>query len=293
MCLRRMMAGSFLAEFMKLRKRPATWVLALVWVVMVPLFGYFFTYAFAVNAPEPSEDQPPEARAQQEAISEDLLGTLLPENVLENLFVNGIFNLGAAVVLILGALAAGSEYGWGTLKTVLTQRPGKIGVLAGKTISLAIALVFFALLGLGMGALSSLAIAGLEGAAVSWPTSEDLTRAAGAGALVFAAWGFLGFALAVLFRGTALAIGLGLAWALAVENVIAFLPIQSDAYETFRKFTLGENTASVGSGFGEANPAFGIPEPLVEPERAAVTLAAYAALFLMLSALAFVKRDVS
>jgi ABC-2 type transport system permease protein len=287
------MFSSLFAESLKLRKRPATWVLALVWITLVAMFGYFFTYAFVANAPGPSQDQPREMREQQEQINEQLLDLLLPENVLENLFVNGAFNLGVAVVLILGALAAGSEYGWGTLKTSLTQRPGKLGVLAGKVLAVTVAFVLFALLGLATGALSSLAVARLEGAAVDWPSTEQFLKAAGAGALAFGAWGFFGFALAVAFRGTALAIGLGLAWALAVENVIAFLPIRSDAYEEFRRFTLGENTASLGSIFGEPNPAFGIPEPLVEPERAAITLAVYAAVFVLVSTLFFLRRDVT
>lgn len=285
--------GSFGAELLKLRKRPATWVLALVWMVMVGLFGYFFTYAFAANVPEPAEDLPPEAAAQQEAINEELLGLLQPERMLENLFVNGTFSLGAAVVLILGALTAGSEYGWGTLKTALTQRPGRAGILAGKVLTLAVSFALFALLGLGVGALSSLGVAALEDASVSWPSYEELARGAGAGALIFGAWGFLGFALAMLFRSTALAIGLGLAWALAVENVIAFLPIESDAFENFRRLLLGENTYSIGSIFGDPNPSFGIPEPLVEPERAAISLGIYIGAFLLLSALAFLRRDVT
>jgi ABC-2 type transport system permease protein len=101
--------SSFRAEFLKLRKRPATWVLVLVWATLVILFGYLLTYSF-VSAPE---DAPREQRAQQEAFNEELLTTLMPENLLENLFGNGTFAIGGAIVLILGSLAAGSEYGWG------------------------------------------------------------------------------------------------------------------------------------------------------------------------------------
>ncbi len=72
------MGASFAAELLKLRKRPATWVLALVWVVVVVLFGYLLTYSFVTNPPEPAEDAPPEVRAQEEAISEAQLEALLP-----------------------------------------------------------------------------------------------------------------------------------------------------------------------------------------------------------------------
>ncbi|MDQ3658274.1 MAG: ABC transporter permease [Actinomycetota bacterium] len=287
------MLASFGAELLKIRKRPATWILALVWFILIVLFGYLFTYSFAANPPETPEDQPPQVQQQEEAFNEQILNGLLPENLLENLFANGVFSLGAAIVLILGAMAAGSEYGWGTMKTSLTQRPGRLGMLSGKALALALFIVLFVLLGLAAGAMSSYTVALLEDASINWPPLEELAKAAGVGVLTFGAWGFLGFALGMLFRGTALAIGLGLAWALAVENTIALLPIESDWWESFRRLTLGENTSSVGSIFGSPNPSFGIPETLVEPERAAITLGLYVAVFAVVSLVLLLRRDVT
>jgi ABC-2 type transport system permease protein len=284
-------AASFLAEFLKLRKRPAAWVLMLVWASVVILFGYLFTYSF-VSAPAP-EDAPREQRAQQEAFSEELLPTLMPENLLENLFVNGTFAIGGAIVLILGALASGSEYGWGTLKTVLTQRPGRLGAFSGKLLALGAILVLFVLVGLAAGSLGSFVVARLEDAAVDWPPLRELAKGLGVGTLIFAVWGTLGFALAVLFRGTPLAIGLGLAYALAVENAIAALPIESEAFENVRRIMLGENTSSVSGYFGSPSQAFGAPEPLVEPGRAALVLTAYTVGFILLAAFFFRRRDVT
>ncbi len=287
------MLASFGAELLKIRKRPATWILALVWFILIVLFGYLFTYSFAANPPDRPEDQPPQVQQQEEAFNEQILNGLLPENLLENLFANGVFSLGAAIVLILGAMAAGSEYSWGTMKTSLTQRPGRLGMLSGKALALAVFIVLFVLLGLAAGAMSSYTVALLEDASINWPPLEELAKAAGVGVLTFGAWGFLGFALGMLFRGTALAIGLGLAWALAVENTIALLPIESDWWESFRRLTLGENTSSVGSIFGSPKPSFGIPETLVEPERAAITLGLYVAVFAVVSLVLLLRRDVT
>ncbi len=43
-------------------------------------------------------------------------------------FVNYVMGigllLGEAMAVVLGAVLAGSEYAWGTTKTMLTQRPG-------------------------------------------------------------------------------------------------------------------------------------------------------------------------
>jgi ABC-2 type transport system permease protein len=281
--------SSFRAEFLKLRKRPATWVLVLVWATLVILFGYLLTYSF-VSAPE---DAPREQRAQQEAFNEELLTTLMPENLLENLFGNGTFAIGGAIVLILGSLAAGSEYGWGTVKTILTQRPSRLSTFFGKLLGLGVILVLFVLVGLAAGSLGSLAVASFEDAAVDWPPVRELAKGLGVGSLIFAVWSTLGFALAVLFRGTPLAIGLGLAYALAVENAIAALPIESEAFEDFRRATLGENTTSVSAYFGSPPQAFGAPEPLVEPGWAALILAAYTVGFILLAAFFFRRRDVT
>lgn len=289
------MGASFLAELLKLRKRPATWVLALVWVAVVVLLGYFLIYLFVANPPPPPDDAPAEVRAQNEAINEAQLRAMYPENVVSNVIAGTPLGFGSAMILILGAMAAGSEYGWGTVKTALSQRPGRLGVLSGKLLALGVLLLAFVLLGLAAGAASSLVVAQLEGAPVSWPPAEDFLRGIGAGLLVFAVYGAVGFALATLFRGTALAIGLGLAWILVIETTISSLPFDNDAYENFRRATVGENVLAVTSSLGSPFPdEFGIPAPLVEePTQAVLVLLAYTAVFLLLAAFFFRWRDVA
>lgn len=303
------MGRSFGAEFLKIRKRPATWVLALVWVIIVA-FTYFSSYAFIANAPPPEEVNPPageeapppevqeQMQAEEEAFNEAILESLYPENLVANLFNGGVFSIGGALLLILGALVVGSEYGWGTFKTALTQRPGRLGTLFGKLLAFAVVLLVLVLLGFAAAALSSFVIAQIEGAAVEWPTLTTLAKGIGAGALIFTVWGLLGFFLAVLFRGTALAIGLGLAWALAVENLIAGLAgpnSDNETLETIRKALPGENTFALTDAFGSPLPEefTGPFEPLVDPEQAVLVLSAYAVGLLLISALLVWRRDVT
>lgn len=286
------MLASFSGEFLKTRKRPATWILASVWALVVVLLGYALFYAIA-SAPPP-ENIPQEQQAQQEAFAEQTLTGLRPENLLENLFASGgVFGTGGAIVLILGALAVGSEFGLGTLKTSLTQRPGRLQVLGGKAVTLALFALLFTLLGLAVGALSSLAIAGIEGFSVEWPALGELARGFGAGALILAAYGFFGFALAAIFRGTALAIGLGFAWILVVEATLGAIPTENPVVEGIRSFLIGESVLALSGAFGSTSSEFaGVPEPLVEPERAVITLLAYVVVFVVLSALLLKRRDV-
>lgn len=303
------MGSSFMAEVLKLRKRPATWVLALIWVVIIA-FSYFSTYAFIANAPPPpaveqgpnGEEIPPEVQeqmqAEEEAFNDAILQSLYPENLVSNVMTGGVTNIGAALLLILGALVVGSEYGWGTFKTALTQRPGRLGVLFGKLLAFATVLVLFVLLGFAAAALCAFLIAQLESASVDWPSLTTLARGVGAGTLIFAVWGMLGLALATLFRGTALAIGLGLAWVLAVENLISGLAgpdSDNETLETIRKALPGENSFSLANSFGQPLPEefTGGFQPLVEAGQAAWVLAAYAVGFILISALLMWRRDVT
>lgn len=280
------MGASFSAELIKLGKRPATWVLALVWLALVVLFGYVLTYLIFADMPQ--EAMPP--GADQDAF----LRVLFPENVLSNVLTGFSSTGGGPVALILGALAVGGEYGWGTLKTTFTQRPGRIGVLLGKVLMLGLALVGFVLLALAAGAATSFVIARLEDAPMNWPSVFETLRAFGAGFLILSAWTTLGVALAILFRGTPLAIGLGLIYALLLEGLVGTLLAANRDYDAFRKFLLNENANALIGSFGSAAPeGFGTPVSIVEPTRAILTLAAYAVVFVVLAALLLRSRDVT
>lgn len=279
------MGASFGAEFFKLRKRPATWVLAGVLLLFVVLLGYFLTYMFISSIPQ---DQ-----SQPNSFPVDLIKkTLLPENFLSNL-LSGLSSLGGAIALILGALAAGSEYGWGTLKTALTQRPGRLSVFSGKLLALGAILAVFVTVAFTAAALSSYIIAQLENAASNWPQLQEIARAMGASWLIFAVWSALGLFLAIIFRSTALAIGLGLIYMLVLESIVTSLPIQNETFKTVRKALPGENARSLAMSFGQPPEGLGAPKPLIEPTQAALVLAAYTVALILAAALSFRRRDVT
>ena len=279
------MGASFAAELLKLRKRPATWVLALVWFGLVVLFGYVLTYLIFVNA---SEGTLPPGTNPEEFVS-----VLYPENLLTNV-LSGFPNVGGApIALILGALAVGSEYGWGTFKMALTQRPGKLRVFFGKMLALVVVLAVFVLLAFGAGAASSFVLARLEEAPVNWPAAGDLLRATGVGLLICAVWTAMGAFLATLFRGTPLAIGLGLVYAILLEGLAATLLAANEDFDSVRKFLLNENSYALINSFGSSPEGLGVSASIVEPERAVLILIAYVAAFFLLAGFVFWRRDVT
>ncbi|MGF1473479.1 MAG: ABC transporter permease subunit [Rubrobacteraceae bacterium] len=277
------MGRSFTAEFLKLRKRPATWVLALIFAFVLALFGYLFNYLFIVNAPE-GDGAPP-------GFEEGMLEYLLPESVLVNVLSTGFAGFGGALVLILGALAVGSEYGWETFKVALTQKPGRLSLFFGKLVAVTVVLAVFSVLVVAVGAGISYAIAGLEDAAVEWPAAMEFLKGLGAGWLILFVFATFGVFLATLFRSTALAIGLGLVYLLVLENLFVGLAPQSETVEAIGTALPAKNALDLASSFGDLPQGFASPGEAVDASQAILVLVAYAAGFILLSALLFWRRD--
>ncbi len=56
---------------------------------------------------------------------------------------------------------------------------------------------------------------------MAFPSAFDILRGIGAGWLIATMWTMFGAVLGILLRGVALAVGLGLVWMLAVQNLIS------------------------------------------------------------------------
>ena len=272
------------AELLVLGKRPAAWALAAVFVLASVFFLYAQPYLLPGDAPGGG--------------TSDLhLADMLPAGLVGNVLVVFPF-YGGILVLFLAAIAAGGEYGGGTLGTILTQRPARLKVFFGRLLALGLVLLLLVAAVFAVGAVCSLLIAWREGAPVRWPSAWDLARAAGAGWFVLAVWAALGTFLAVLMRGAALAIGVGVVYALVSEGLIVTYADGSGALAAASRVILRSNAYSLVAPFGgstavvEDGPGAVSTSALVAPGLAALFLAAYGVLF-VLAALLFLRRDVT
>ena len=275
------LTASFTAEVLKLRKRPATWALGALLAAAIVLLRYVLVYVISRQAPGPG------VSAQEIAMLKE---ALLPRSVVP-MTLNILPGIGGAIALILGALVTGSEYGWTTLKTILTQRPGRLGVLGGKVLAVGGVLVLYVALSFAASLAASLVLAGVTGGAATLPGVAEIARGLGAAWLVLAAWAALGMLLATAFRGTALAIGLGLIYSLVVEGIIATLAGGVSWLATLRKGLPGANAGALVDAFPLPGP--GAASALVGPTHAGLVLAAYVAAGVALAALLFRRRDVA
>ncbi|MGH3006708.1 MAG: ABC transporter permease [Gaiellaceae bacterium] len=275
------MTSSFRAELLVVRKRTSTWILLAIWAILALVFAYVVPYATYLNGS-----------------ARDPLTDVLPQNLVGNL-MGGFPFFGGVLALMLGVLAFGSEYGWGTLKTLFTQRPGRLHVFGAKLLALAAALVPFVLVVFAAGALAGTAIALREGADIAWPSAWLLLRGLAAGWLILAVWAALGVLLAVLSRGTALAVGIGILYALVIEGLLSALASQVGLLDRLVEFFVRANAYSLVAGLGVSSDDISdsgpgsFSGPFVDGEQALLVLASYIAAFLLLSGVLLRRRDVA
>jgi ABC-type transport system involved in multi-copper enzyme maturation permease subunit len=274
------MIGIIGAELLILRKRASTWILLVIWIALAVFFAYVLPYATGADGNRPAQ-----------------MADLLPERLAGTL-IGGYPFFGGAIALILAVMMLGGEFGWGTWKTLFTQRPRRLQVFAAKLIALGVALVPFVVLVFAAGAIAGYVIARMESEAVVWPPASLLVRAGLVGWIILAAWAALGVLLAVLTRGVALAMGIGILYALVIEGLLYAFAGQVSLLEPLVEFYLRANTyslAAVAGASAEAaadNGPGAFSGPFVSGAQAAAILAVYAAAFLGLSALLIRRRDV-
>src|SRR6266536_337435 len=250
------MSGSYRAELLKLVRWPAMWILAAVLLVLSQVFGYLIPYVGYRSGG----------------------------------------GSGFAAGQTPAQLVAASEYGWGTLKTILTQRPRRRVLLAGKLLSVATAILVLVVAVFAMDSLWSWLIAATEGRPADWPSLLELGRGIGAGWLILGMWSLVGALLGILFRSTSLAVGLGLVWALAVENLIRGFAGLLGFLDAFQRGLPGVNAGSLVASLGAAtlDQPGGTPgvTAVVSGPQALLVLSAYVVVLTVAAGVTLHRQDV-
>lgn len=285
--------GAVRAETLKTWKRPAVWVCVAILLLLLIVLGYGITYfVYTYTKATPTRGGP---RLDYAVLKQALYPTHFHQSVL-----NGGAQLGGVLMMIIGVLLQGSEYGWGTVKTVFTQRPTRWTVVVARLVVIAVVALLVAVLLLGLGALTSWTVAAIDGKTASFPfpAASTVARAALVLWLTFFFWAVFGFGLATLFRQSTLAIGLGLAYALVIEALAFGLADQfaGDPSRRIHQWFPLANVSYLIESFGSAVPAAATGQPATTPfadaTHAAVVLALYCLGFVVLSVALTQRRDV-
>jgi ABC-2 type transport system permease protein len=274
------MIASIKAEWRKLRFRPAFSVSAGLIAGITVLF-YSLNWYQALH---------PGARDRGGVVS---ILTLFPDQFVNNV-MGAAFPIGAAIAIVLGAIYAGSEFSWGTLKTTFTQRPGRLSVWTGRAVMFIFWMGMLAMVLFAAGAVMSVVVASFQGHAITWPAIGDISKGFGAIWLAFTVEGAIGLALGVLIRQSAAALGAGLIYILAVELIaVRFIDtINNGAYQWIGNLFVGQNVNALSQSFTSA--AFGrTVAPTISAEQAVLVLVAYGVGLMIVAAGFLRQRDVT
>jgi hypothetical protein len=172
-------------------------------------------------------------------------------------------------------------------------------VVAAKLAALGIVLIPFVLAIFTAGAVASYVIAQIEDAPANWPSAWLLVRAIAAGWLILAVWAALGVLLGVLSRGTSLAIGVGILYALVIEGLLSAFADSVSVLEPLTNVFLRANGYSLATALGASTETIGssgpgsFSGPFVASGQALAVLTALIAAFAALTASKLRRRDVA
>ncbi|EIF01149.1 ABC transporter permease [Saccharomonospora glauca] len=200
------------------------------------------------------------------------------------------YQLGLAVILVLGALAVTTEYRFNTIRTTFQAVPNRTAVLVAKTVVVAVlALLIGELTAFSSWGLSLLLAPEYD---LALDSTADFVNVAGVG-VVFAVAAVIAVAVGLLVRHSAGAISLLMIYTLAAESMVRLIPeIGDDIYEWLpfnvaHKFLTGDGESNSGGS------VMGMPlstSPL-SPGWALAYFAGFAVVLLAVAIMTTNKRD--
>lgn len=280
------------AELIRLGHWPVTWVLCGSWLMLQLIFGYVLNYLVYRSGDGAGFSADASTPGQAAAV----LAQMMPESVPVTM-VKELPLAGGALLLILGAMAAGSGYGWGTWKTAFTVGPRRAVVVAGTLAALATVVTGLVLLTVAVDVPVAYLIATSESQPVTWPSVSEGVRGLATALLIGGMWTAGGVLLGTLTRGPALAVGLGLVWTLIAENTLrGFAPLLGPV-KVITEALPGTAAGSLAGALGaqpQGDPN-GTPGVLtaIDGTTAVILLGVYLCAFVTLSLAFKTRRDVT
>ena len=273
--------SAFISEWHKLQKRPANLAMALITISSVILFAYILPYVQFHN-PRFAYSAMPALQASYFHPAAFLHAAISFAPIL------------SALALVIGALAAGGEYSYGTLRVVFTQGPSRQAAFFGGFAAQAFFLLILTLATYLVAALSSVFFALIDNQGLGqWPTFATILAALAATWLIFMVFAAFGVFLSHVFRQPASAISLGLAYLIIVEGLLVhYLLGLNSQLDSLLKLLPTVNSQSLVASFSPTPFSSQALVNIVSVPQALAMLLVYLALFLLLSGSLLCRRDV-
>ena len=286
------------AEWLKLTRRPLTWVLLAIFLALLILQVLsLFTLVHLAQLLGVGANG-----AVRGVQIEEYAGWIVFPGLFGNVFSH-INSLGGVFAVILAAGAMGSEYGWGTLRTQLARDPNRARYLIAKLLTLlallAVAMVLALIVGSTLGA-----VLGLLVGDVGAPGARDLVilpLAILRALYVLLPYILLTLSFAIIGRSVLVGLAGGLLY-LVFEvgfGTLAILQVFGGVWQSIYNLTIQRNISTLTV---QNLHAFGLhPERLTSPDlfqtpsllQATLVIAIYSAGFLATAIYVLQRRDIT
>lgn len=266
------MFNLFSSEWFRLRKRSQSWILFVISVALVALIYGGFVLAGLLTSGQESQD----LREQATFTNFSEFGISM-----------GVGFFGSVMLIIIAAGMMGNEFSWNTLRPLVARARSRASLLTAKLLTLlTYSIVFVAALALataGLFLIGSMVVGEPSGFSMSilWDGIEYAFQL-GYTNLPYLA---LAFMLATVFRSNAAGIAGALGLSFIEQPIFLLLGLASDFFQDVEKWGLSWNVAEI-SGFNPTAESSG-------DARAYAILAVYTTIFVAISYIVFLRRDVT
>ena len=226
------------------------------------------------------------------ANSGDIRQAMFLPNSLMFALVSALAFFGVILIMILAASVPGTEYGWGTLRTVLVRGVGRWQLLASKTLVIALASVGLSALVLAIvGVASVIATLTLEGEIVGAGEWSELAIAFGKLIYVYLPYVALAVLMSVLTSSSGMGIAISVGY-YVIEQIVVGILANFAWFEGISTFVLGR-AASGWMDTGDFSFGAGGVGAVPDPLPAAMVMLAYTVILGGLAFWLFQRKDVA
>lgn len=278
------------AEFLKLRKRSLTRVLVFILAGIISLVNLLLLAISKVDLP----------RGNGQGMQN--INTLLGLSSGIPFALSLMASFGIVLAIILAASSMGSEYNWKTIRTALISSESRFKFLTAKLISLGIMILIGMVVGLVVGIIMSLITNAIGGytfdfsfltGSYLWHQFLQFWRTF----YTIIPFALLAFMMSIVGRSAMPGISTGIGVVFLESIITTFMRLAGGWIAKVPDYLLSANVNAITAlnelprGFGGMNG--GATETLPGVTHAAVTLAIYSLLFIVLAYYFFRKRDVT
>lgn len=275
-----------------MRRRWMPWVVLLI-IVLAGVGIYLLVYVAAQAQLQAirSGAIPPQPGAEQ-AMNETLR-ELRPDRV-HGFGVQIVSGIGSVMLIVFAASHVGTEFGWGTLRTLLAHGAGRGAFLAAKVVSLALYAALFVFVGVVAAIVGSYVATAIAGADASGLDLGAIANAAARSYYTFLPYMALALVIAVWSRSAGAGIAAGLVVYFAEGLVAQLLVSLNRDYATIVNYGLSRNVGALIRG-AAGTTSFPDPSAVALPDQrqAALLLGIYTVVFLVLAYWRLRSRDVT